>query len=538
MRLLPRRVLLAALCALSLPLWADEVSVSAQVKDTDKKESAEQQAAIKPREVTTEGTVTIEGKAVGYKAIAGTIILTGKEERKDDPTASIFYVYYSKTGTDNGKRPVTFIYNGGPGSSTVWLHMGAFGPKRVVTSNDQHTPAAPYNIVNNDFSLLDASDLVFIDAPGAGFSRLLAVEKDKDKEAAKLKERAKDFYGVDQDAHAFAQFIGKFLSHYGRWNSPKYLFGESYGTTRSAVLAAVLETEQSIDVNGVILLSQILTFSNDIDAPQFNPGVDQAYALALPTYAASAWYHKKLANRPAELKPFLTEVEQFATTDYLVALAAGNTLDAARKHAIAEKLHAYTGLPVAYIEKANLRVYGGEFEKTLQDDADQTTGRLDSRFSGPNFDPLDKEAQYDPQSAAISSAYLSAFNDYARRTLKWGDEQEFHLFGNVQPWDWKHAPPGGSSFFPISTNVVPDLAVAMKYNPQLHVLLTGGYYDIATPYFAAVFEMRHLPIPARLQSNIEYAFYESGHMVYANEDSLKKIHDDVAGFIGRTNNLK
>ena len=537
MRTFPQRLLLTALCALSLPLWADEVSVSAQVKDTDKKESAEQAAAAKPREVTTEGTVTVEGKAIGYKAIAGTIILT-KDEKKDDPTASIFYVYYSKTASDGGKRPVTFIYNGGPGSSTVWLHMGAFGPKRVVTSNDQHTPAAPYNIVNNDFSLLDASDLVFIDAPGAGFSRLLAVEKDKDKEAAKLKERAKDFYGVDQDAHAFAQFIGKFLSKYGRWNSPKYLFGESYGTTRSAVLAAVLETEQSIDVNGVILLSQILTFSNDIDAPQFNPGVDQAYALALPTYAASAWYHKKLPNHPPELKPFLAEVEQFATTDYLVALAAGNTLDAARKHAIAEKLHAYTGLPVAYIEKANLRVYGGEFEKTLQDDADQTTGRLDSRFSGPNFDPLDKEAQYDPQSAAISSAYLSAFNDYARRTLKWGDEQEFHLFGNVQPWDWKHAPPGGNSFFPISTNVVPDLAVAMKYNPQLHVLLTGGYYDIATPYFAAVFEMRHLPIPAKLQSNIEYAFYESGHMVYANEDSLKKIHDDVAGFIGRTNNLK
>ena len=537
MRTVPRRLLLTALCALSLPLWADEVSVSAQVKDSDKKETAEQVAATKPREVASEGTVTVEGKPIAYKAIAGTIILTGKDEKKDDPTASIFYVYYQKTGVEGGKRPVTFLYNGGPGSSTVWLHMGAFGPKRVVTTDDSHTPAAPYNLVNNDFSLLDASDLVFIDAPGAGFSRLLAVEKDKDKEAAKLKERGKEFYGVDQDAHAFAQFIAKFLSHYGRWNSPKYLFGESYGTTRSAVLAAVLETEQSIDVNGVILLSQILTFSNDIDAPQFNPGVDQAYLLALPTYAASAWYHKKLPNQPPDLKKFLAEVEQFATTDYLVALAAGNTLDPARKKAIAEKMHEYIGLPVAYIEKANLRVYGGEFEKTLQDDSDQTTGRLDSRFSGPNMDPLDKDAQYDPQSAAISSAYLSAFNDYARRTLKWGDEQEFHLFGNVYPWDWKHKPPGGDSFFPISTNVVPDLALAMKYNPQLHVLLTGGYYDIATPYFAAVFEMRHLPIPDKLKANIEYAFYESGHMVYAHEESLKKIHDDVAGFIGRTDNL-
>jgi len=535
MRTFPQRLILIALCALSTPLLADDVSVSAQVKEP-KKESAEDAEAIKPKEIATEGTVTIEGKPITYKAIAGTIILTGKDEKKEDPTASIFYVYYARTGVETGKRPVTFLYNGGPGSSTVWLHMGAFGPKRVVTVDDQHTPAAPYNLVNNDFSLLDASDLVFIDAPAAGFSRLLAVEKDKDKQAAKLKERGKDFFGVDQDAHAFAQFIGKFLSHYGRWNSPKYLFGESYGTTRSAVLAAVLETEQSIDINGVILLSQILTFSNDIDAPQFNPGVDQAYALALPTYAATAWYHKKLPNQPKELKPFLAEVEQYATTDYLVALAAGNTLDPARKKAVAEKLHQYTGLPAAYIEKANLRVYGGEFEKTLQDDADQTTGRLDSRFSGPNMDPLDKEAQYDPQSAAISSAYVSAFNDYVRRTLKWGDEQAFHVFGDVHPWDWKHRPPGGDSFFPISTNVVPDLAVAMKYNPQLHVLLTGGYYDIATPYFAAVFEMRHLPIPAKLQSNIEYAFYESGHMVYAHEDSLKKIHDDVAGFIGRTDN--
>jgi carboxypeptidase C (cathepsin A) len=537
MRSFPQWLIAASACALFVPAWAADDAAKNKEKGFEAKtESAEEAALIKPREVTTEGTVTIEGHALNYKAVAGTIILTGKNEKKEDPTASIFYVYYQKTGVDTGKRPVTFLYNGGPGSSTVWLHMGAFGPKRVVTVDDQHTPAAPYNLVNNDFSLLDASDLVFIDAPGAGFSRLLAVEKDKEKQEAKLKERGKEFYGVDQDAHAFAQFISKFLSQYSRWNSPKYLFGESYGTTRSAVLAAVLGTEQSIDINGVILLSQILTFSNDIDAPQFNPGVDQAYALALPTYAATAWYHKKLPNQPKELKPFLAEVEQYATTDYLVALAAGNTLDPARKKAVAEKLHQYTGLPAAYIEKANLRVYGGEFEKTLQDDADQTTGRLDSRFSGPNMDSLDKDAQYDPQSAAISSAYVSAFNDYARRTLKWGDEQAFHVFGDVNPWDWKHRPPGGESFFPISTNVVPDLAVAMKYNPQLHVLLTGGYYDIATPYFAAVFEMRHLPIPAKLQSNIEYAFYESGHMVYAHEDSLKKIHDDVAGFISRTDN--
>src|SRR6185369_5216433 len=245
------------------------------------------------------------------------------------------------------------------------LHMGAFGPKRVVTADDQHTAPAPYGLVNNDYSLLDVSDLVFIDAPGAGFSTFADKEKGP-----------KEYFGVDLDANAFAQFIGKFMSQYGRWNSPKYLFGESYGTTRSAVLANVLETEQAIDINGVILLSQILCFSNDIDAPQYNPGVDQGYALALPTYAATAWYHKKLPNAPKDLKTFLAEVEKFAMTDYTVALAAGATLDPAQKKAIEQKLHEYTGLPVAYIDKANLRVYGGEFEKTLQDDSDQTTGRL------------------------------------------------------------------------------------------------------------------------------------------------------------------
>jgi len=531
---LARAVLFGVSCALCASAWAD-----ADKKDDKKDEpTATTDANTKAREVTSEGSVSVEGRKIDYKAVAGTIILTGKDENKDDPTASVFYVAYFKHEADGTKRPLTFLYNGGPGSSTVWLHMGAFGPKRVVTLDDQHTPAAPYRLVENNFSLLDASDLVFIDAPGTGFSRLLAVEKDKDKKEGKLKERAKEFYGVDQDARAFAQFVAKFLSQYGRWNSPKYLFGESYGTTRSAVLANLLETEQAIDINGVILLSQILCFSNDIDAPQYNPGVDQGYALALPTYAATAWYHHKVPNAPKDLKTFLAEVEKFAMTDYTVALAAGSTLDPAQKKAIEQKLHDYTGLPVAYIDKANLRVYGGEFEKTLQDDADQTTGRLDSRFSGPNMDPLDKEAQYDPQSAAISSAYVAALNDYVRRQLKFGDGMAFHEFGDVQPWDWKHRSPGlPDGFFPISTNVMPDLAVAMKYNPQLRVLLTGGYYDLATPYFAAVYEMRHLPIPDRLQANIEYAFYESGHMVYAHEESLKKLHDDVAAFIGKTDNV-
>ncbi len=529
MRMLARSLVVAVVCVLAAPAW------SADTKDDDKKPFDD--INLKPQSVATENSVTVGGHKIDYKAVAGTIILTGKDENKDDPTASMFYAAYFKHEENGAKRPITFFYNGGPGSSTVWLHMGAFGPKRVITTDDQHTPAAPYNLANNNFSLLDATDLVFIDAPGTGFSRLLSAEKDKEKREKQLTERKKDFYGVDQDGQAFAQFIVKFLTQYQRWNSPKYLFGESYGTTRSAVLANLLETQQSVDLNGVILLSQILCFSNDIDAPQFNPGVDQAYALALPTYAATAWYHHRVPNQPAELKPFLAEVEQFAMNDYLVALAAGSTLDANHRHAIAQKLHDFTGLPVDYIEKANLRVYGGEFEKTLQDETGMTTGRLDTRFSGPSPDPLDKEAQYDPQSAAISSAYVSAYNDYARRELKFGDGLTFHVFGDVNPWNWDHKEPNGQSGFPISTNVMPDLATAIIYNPQLHVLLTGGYYDLATPYFAAVFEMRHLPMPAKLQSNIEYAFYESGHMVYAHDESLKKVHDDVAAFIARTDNL-
>ncbi|HET8942074.1 MAG TPA: peptidase S10 [Rudaea sp.] len=525
-------IFVAACCVLCAPAWADGGKASADKHDDT------QSAVPKSGHVTTQGSVDVEGSKIDYKAVAGTIVLTGKDEDESDPTASIFYVAYFRQRVESARRPLTFLYNGGPGSSTVWLHMGAFGPRRVVTLDDKHTPAAPYRVVNNDYSLLDASDLVFIDAPGTGFSRLLAIEQDKSKQAEKMKQRRKEFYGVDEDARAFSQFINKFLTQYGRWNSPKYLFGESYGTTRSAVLANMLETEDSIDLNGVVLLSQILSFSNDIDVPPLlNPGVDQSYALALPTYAATAWYHHKLAQQPAQLVPFLKQVEHFALTDYLQALAAGSTLDPAAKHAMAQKLHDYTGLPVAYIEKANLRVSGGEFEKTLQEDADLTTGRLDTRFSGPSMDPLSQTSQYDPQSAGISSAYISAFNDYARKQLQFGRDMTFHPFGNVHPWNWQHKPPGADSPFPMSTNVMPDLATAMTYNPQMHVLLAGGYYDLATPFFAAEYEMHHLPISAKLQENIEYAFYPSGHMVYAHEASLKKLHDDVAGFIARTNNI-
>jgi carboxypeptidase C (cathepsin A) len=539
MRMLTLRLIALTLVTLSLTmLHAQAKDEKSSIKVEASKTETPKSEEFKPEQQASKGSVTIGGNVIAYDAFAGTLIVHPKDwddvPQNADPDpknkaaeASMFYVAYLKSDAKGTPRPVTFLFNGGPGSSTVWLHMGAFGPKRVVTADDSHTAAAPYSVVNNEYSLLDVSDLVFVDAPGTGFSRLSG----KDKEKA--------FYGVDQDAWAFSDFIVQFLAKYGRWNSPKYLFGESYGTTRSAVLSNLLETERDVDFNGIILLSQILNFSLDSDFPEFNPGVDVAYQLNLPTYAASAWYHHKLPEPRPDLSSLLTEVEHFAMNEYALALQAGSSLPPDQRHAIAARLHQYTGLPVTYIEKADLRISGGEFEKNLQDESNLTTGRLDTRFSGPTFDPLSKEAEYDPQSAAISSAYVSAFNDYVRRELKFGENREYKPEIEVfKWWSFAHKAPGVPFPWPGATNVMLDLATAMKYNPTLKILLNAGYFDLATPFYEGVYEMQHLPIPAELQKNIEYQFYESGHMVYAHEASLKAIHDNVAAFILKSYNSK
>jgi carboxypeptidase C (cathepsin A) len=497
--------------------------------------------------VASSGSVTIGGRAIAYQAIAGTFIVHPKgwddvprdpaaekvnppgaedagEAKNPTAEASMFYVAYFRGG--GGARPITFFYNGGPGSATLWLHLGAFGPRRIVTATDAHTNPAPYSLINNAFSLLDATDMVFIDAPGTGFSRIAG----KDKEKA--------FFGVDQDAYAFSEFITQFLSKYGRWNSAKYLFGESYGTPRSAVVVNELEADRSIDLNGVILLSQILNFDLSPDRPAGNPGIDLPYETVLPTYAATAWYHHKLPGEHASLDGLLAEVEQFAMGDYARALASGSELPAAERAAIAEKLHQYTGLPVDYILKADLRIDGGEFRQNLQGDESVTTGRLDSRFSGPDLDPLSQRADYDPQSSGLGSAYVSAFNDYARQDLHYGGERAFRpSTGTFRTWNFVHKLPGQSeqpSSSRQGTNVMPDLANAMKLNPNLKIQLNAGYFDLATPFYQGIYEMHHLPIPQKLQGNIEYRFYESGHMVYAKDVSLKQLHDNVADFIRRT----
>jgi carboxypeptidase C (cathepsin A) len=507
-----------------------------------------------PLDSITENTVTIGGQQIEYRAVAGTITVGGTDafdallasdgqlladavvnptdpaKPEDAPArARLFYTAYFRKSASAAPRPITFFYNGGPGSSTMWLHMGSFGPRRVAIPDTEHKTGAPYSITDNPYSLLDVTDMVFIDMPGAGFSRIMG----KDKEKA--------FWGVDQDAHAFERFIRRFLTKYDRWNSPKYLFGESYGTPRSAVLSALLK---NIDLNGIVLLSAILNFDNSVDGVHWNPGTDQPYALALPTYAATAFYHHKLPQQPAALQPFLREVETFALGEYSSALLAGSLLPENQQRSIAEKLHRYTGLPLDYILKANLRVAGGEFSKTLQDADGLTTGRIDTRYRGPDLNRLSGEAEYDPQASAISAAYATAINEYVRTELKFGKEETYkpNVYDEIgTAWDFHHkAPPGppDSQGFGSATNVMPDLAFTMKSNPKMRVMLAGGYFDLATPYFEGIYEMHHLPIPQSLQQNISYKYYESGHMVYLNESVLRQFRADVVQFVHDTESGK
>ena len=500
-----------------------------------------------PADSITEGSIKVGGQSIDYRAIAGTITV-GSSDAQDAmigfdgkyladasidlstkpedraATARMFYVaYFAKNPAKS--RPITFLYNGGPGSATMYLHMGAFGPERLVLPQDsEHQEGAPYQVVPNEYSLLDASDLVFIDAPGTGFSRIYG------------REAAKDFYGTDPDAHAFDRFIRRFLSKYNRWNSPKYLFGESYGTTRTAILTNLLQ--RNLDLNGSIFLSQILSFDSSADSPQENPGTDNGYFLALPSMAATAWYHHRVPSQPAELEPFLKTVEQYALGPYAAALLQGSELPETQKKDVAAKLESFTGVPAAYWIKANLRVSGGEFSKELQSEMGITTGRLDTRYEGPDLDPLSEEAGYDPFGSATSSAYNTAINEYARGTLKYGENQTYKP-SNREPgvrWDLHHTPPGGQGWDDSSVNVMPDLSMAMKRNPKLKILLMGGYYDLGCTYFGATYEDKHLQIPQSLQNNISYHFFQTGHMVYITTPALKELHDETARFIHNTEN--
>jgi carboxypeptidase C (cathepsin A) len=471
----------------------------------------------KPEQSVTQHTVVIGGVPISYTATAGTLILRNE---KDEPRASVGYTAYMKRDVaDLSRRPITFAYNGGPGSSSVWLHMGALGPRRIVTADPEATPPPPYKVVDNAYSLIDKTDLVMIDPVGTGLSRPVGEAKEK------------DFWGVDEDIEEVSQFITQFVGGHGRWNSPKYLLGESYGTTRSAGVVDYLQTKDNMALNGVILVSVAL----DIEAIFAWRGNDRPYALFLPTYAAAAWYHKVLPDPPADLGPFLQEVRRYALGPYTEALMRGDALPDAERHAVAEKLYRYTGLSVDYIEKANLRVAEPQFAQELLREHHETVGRLDARFTGVTFDLLAESAEYDPQSAAISSAFTAAFLAYYHDELKFGQDKTYIITNHdaFPAWNWKHK--FGDSRFPMPVaNTGPDLGHALGYNPNLRVLVLNGDYDMATPILATEFMISHLQLDAKLKDHVEMKYYPAGHMMYVHEPSLKAFKQDIAAFIDRT----
>lgn len=484
-------------------------SKGAQAKATSEAAPPKEESSV------TEHAVRVGGQTVPYKATAATILL---KDEKGDANASLFYMAYNRNDVkDSSQRPLAFLYNGGPGSSSIWLHMGAFGPKRVVTTDAEATPPPPYGLVDNANSLLDKADLVFIDPVGTGFSRAVGKAEDK------------DFWGVDEDVKSLAQFIGTYVSRNNRWNSPKFLIGESYGTFRSVALVNYLQDHDHMDFNGVVLISSVL----DLGTISFHPGQDLPYILYVPSYAATAWYHKVLQNRPADLDAFLAEARKFAATEYADALLRGSKLGAPEKARIVKKLAQFTGLSEEYLSKANLRVSLSQFREELQRSRGQTTGRLDARFSGPSYDPLAEYAEYDPQSTAISGAFTAAFNTYVREELKFGQNLHYNVSaeGAGRNWNWKRSAGGRRFGFPGAPNVEADLVEAMIGNPHLQIEVENGLYDLATPFFGSEYTMDHLDLPEKLQSRIHQRYYDAGHMMYLREEDLAKLKNNVAGFI-------
>ncbi len=464
---------------------------------------------------TTDHTIRIDSQTVPYRATAATILL---KDEQGEPTASIFFIAYVRSDVkDPSQRPIAFLYNGGPGSSSVWLHMGAFGPKRVITADAKATPPAPYNLMDNANCLLDATDLVFIDPVGTGFSRALGKAKDK------------DFWGVEQDVKSLGQFISSYVSRNSRWNSPKFLIGESYGTFRSAALVSYLQSHDGMYFNGLVLVSTVL----DLGTLSFSPGADMPYVYYLPSYAATAWYHKALKDQPADLNAFLVDARRFASTEYLDALMKGSKLSGSEKAGIVKKLSHFTGLSEEYLTKANLRVKLSQFMEELQRNRGLTTGRLDARFSGPTYDLLSEYANYDPQDTSVSGAFTAAFNSYVREELKFGQDKTYKIESEEagRNWDWKRTPGGRNFGFPGAPNVEGDLVEAMISNTHLQLQVENGLFDLATPFFATEYTMDHLGLPEKLQGQIHMEYYDAGHMMYLRLEDLKKLKANVARFI-------
>ena len=466
----------------------------------------------------TKHDLQLNGQALHYTATAGTLLIRDGED--DHPYGSIFYVAYTLDGADTNARPVTFLYNGGPGSATIWLHMGSVGPVRVVTASPEATGPAPYQVVPNQYTLLDKTDLVFIDAPLTGFSRAVG------------KGTPKDFTGVDQDLKAFTKFIERYVTVNNRWNSPKYLFGESYGTTRSAGLADSLQGA-GISLNGVILLSSILNYN------VMSPGLDTDFVGNLPSYAAIAWYHNKVANKPADLKAYLNDVRAFARGEYAEALWEGDQLPQTQFDAVAAKVAQYTGLPVDYVKEAKLRISATRFRKELLRDEGDILGRYDARFEGTDVDNAGEAPGYDPSDTGISGAFIAAFHDYLTNQLKYESTDEYRPSANsIGDWDWHHRPPGaaarGFGREETQPDVADDLADAMRKDPKLKVFSANGMFDLATPFFLTEMDLAHMMLTPDLAKNVEFGYYPAGHMVYLNVDALKEMKHDLAGFYTET----
>jgi carboxypeptidase C (cathepsin A) len=458
------------------------------------------------------------GKALDYTATAGTLVIRDDE---DKPIANVSYVAYTRhDAKDSPARPVMFAFNGGPGSSSLWLHMGVLGPKRVVVSDPGPTPPAPFKTVDNEFGVLDKTDLVMIDPVGTGLSRAVCDKKDE------------DFWGVDPDIDSVSRFIAQYVSDNNRWSSPKYLLGESYGTTRAAAIVDYLRSRRSMAFNGLVLVS----VATDIEAIFAElPGNDRPYAVYLPGYAAVGWYHHMLPNQPAALEPFLEEVRRYAAGPFSAALLKGDSLPEDERDAVAEQVHKYTGLSAEYLKAANLRVSEIAFSHELLKAQRKTIGRLDGRFAGPTQDPLQKYADYDPQSAAISAAFTAAFLDYYHADLKFGQGKTYRAtnFAIGDKWKWTHKPIDADGEQPIVNSGV-DLAQALVQDANLKVLVLNGYFDLATPFSATEYMMSHLGVPPGTGSRIQMRYYEAGHMMYVNPPSLKKMKSDLDAFIDST----
>src|SRR5580658_2198213 len=472
-------------------------------------------AATKEDSSATDHTIHLGAQTVPYKATAG---FTQLKNEKGDITGLMYSVAYTRSDVkDLSQRPVSFLYNGGPGSATMWLHMGAFGPRRVHVADGEFTPPAPYKLVDNTESLLDKTDLVFIDAMGTGYSHAVCKAQDK------------DFYGIDEDVEAFAQFVVTYLSRNSRWNSPKFLIGESYGTFRSAALGNYLQNHDTVHLNGIVLISSVL----DLATLTFPTGDDRSYIYYLPSYAAVAWYHKVLKDRPADLPAYIEEARKYAQGDYAAALFKGSDLPVGEKAAVAKKLSYFTGLSEEYLSKADLRVTLGQFMAELQRGRGLTTGRIDARFTGYTFDLLEENAQGDPEGPAVGGAYTALINSYNHDELKFGKDKIYHnTSGGGGGWNFTR-PNRGRGFFPSGPNVEGDLAQAMITNPKLLVQVENGYYDMATPFFATEFTMEHLGLPAELQKNVNLDYYNAGHMMYLHDEDRVSLHDHIATFIDK-----